>query len=248
MTDSDALLLELDTPSISAGSSQTVSESVTIPSSLSGGSYYIWVTADVLNEVGQSNVNNDAATVPFSISGSESNTCTDPNQLVTIPDNGLERALRDELAKPSGAITCSDMAGLTNFEARGYGIVSLEGLQYAENLTDLGLRDNQISDLTPLAGLTNLTTLYLAYNQISDLTGLAGLTNLTILELRDNQISNISALVNNLSLGDGDSVALFDNCLDLSSFSADRANIEILFDRGVDVLVELQYTPQDCSP
>ena len=45
----------------------------------------------------------------------------------------------------------------------------------ATNLERLVLRDNLISDITPLAGLTNLTWLDMQSNQISDITPLAGL-------------------------------------------------------------------------
>jgi Leucine-rich repeat (LRR) protein len=63
-----------------------------------------------------------------------------------------------------------------------------------QDVTELSLYNNQISDLTPLAGLTNLWLLYLDDNQISDLTPLAGLTNLRALYLNNNQISDLTPL------------------------------------------------------
>ena len=119
--------------------------------------------------------------------------CTDP---VTFPDAHLEAAIRDVLAKHSDAITCDDMASLTEFVATGRGVVDLEGLQFAVNLATLTLNVNHISDLTPLQGLTNLTTLDLPVNDISDLSPLQSLSNLTSLSLFENNISNLSPLRN----------------------------------------------------
>jgi len=64
------------------------------------------------------------------------------------------------------------------------------------NLTSLALEGNQIADITPLAGLTNLTHLWLDSNQISDITPLKGLTNLRVLNLYGNQISDVTPLKN----------------------------------------------------
>jgi Leucine-rich repeat (LRR) protein len=52
-----------------------------------------------------------------------------------------------------------------------------------ESLQHLVLRDNQISDLSPLKELHNLTSLDLGGNQISDLSPLKELHNLTSLYL-----------------------------------------------------------------
>ncbi len=90
--------------------------------------------------------------------------------------------------------TPTDMLGLTLFACYKKGIVDLNGLEYATNLTWLELYNNQISDISAVAGLTNLTWLGLDWNQISDISALAGLTNLTRLDLDHNQISDISAL------------------------------------------------------
>ena len=59
----------------------------------------------------------------------------------------------------------------------------IESLQYMVNLRSLDLRQNQLTDLTPLAGLTQLESLELRGNNLSDLAPLAGLTNLKTLRL-----------------------------------------------------------------
>ena len=117
-------------------------------------------------------------------------------QEVTIPDPGLESALRYKLGLgPTDPITETALAGITYFYAGDYGIIDLTGLEYCTSLTELHLWDNQISDLTPLQGLTSLTELYLEYNQISDLTPLQGLTSLTGLMLSHNCISDLFPLL-----------------------------------------------------
>ncbi len=224
VTTSDPLLTNMSTPSIAAGASFEVRETVTIPSDLADGTYYIWVIADVDSTAGQGSENeaNDKVNEPVTIGAASA--CADPNQVVSIPNSNLEEEIREELGKPSGDITCTDMESLTGrLRAPHSNISSLEGLQYAVNLTGLDFDTNQISDLTPLSNLTNLTDLNLNINQISDITAL---------------VSN-SGLV-----GDGDSVGLYGNCLDLSSGSEDLEDINTLLDRGVTVY----YEPQDtCS-
>lgn len=114
--------------------------------------------------------------------------------VVTFPDSNLEDEVRYHLAKPTGDITDTDMATLGTFSATCYDIFSIQGMEYATNLTCLELDDNEISDISPLSGLTNLTNLYLGFNEISDISSLSGLTNLTYLELYYNNISDISSL------------------------------------------------------
>ena len=118
-----------------------------------------------------------------------------PGMEVEFPDSNLRAAIESALGKVSGdPITTSDMAALTQLEARNSNISDMTGLEHAINLTSLNLDSNSISDITSLAGLTNLTSLSLNSNSISDLSSLAGLTNLTSLSLWGNSISDISSL------------------------------------------------------
>ncbi|MCL2108747.1 MAG: leucine-rich repeat domain-containing protein, partial [Oscillospiraceae bacterium] len=63
-----------------------------------------------------------------------------------------------------------------------------------QNVTNLYLWGNQISDVTPISNLTNLRNLTLGENQITDISPLSELTNLTLLGLNKNPISDISPL------------------------------------------------------
>ena len=129
------------------------------------------------------------------------------------------------------------LASLTNL-----GGLALESNQIADigplaeltNLWRLWLLSNQIADIGPLAGLTNLRTLTLDSNQISDIGPLAGLMNLTELYLSSNQIADIGPLVENVGLGEGDSVDVAGNPL---SEESRNVHVPALRERGVDVSI-----------
>ena len=114
---------------------------------------------------------------------------------INIPDPNLRAAVETALDKAAGdPITPSEMAALTDLEAKERGISDLTGLEHATNLQVLGLWRNSVSDLSPLTGLTKLTGLYLGINSASDLSPLVGLTNLEHLFLDTNRISDLSPL------------------------------------------------------
>ena len=114
--------------------------------------------------------------------------------VVNFPDPGLEAAIRDAIAKPTGDILDSDLLGLTHLDAGRRNIASLEGIQYCIDLTELGVYSNQIVDIGPLSGLTNLTMLWLGSNQIADISPLSSLTKLATLHLGGNEIIDIRPL------------------------------------------------------
>lgn len=180
---------------------------------------------------------------------------------VEFPDHNLEQVIRDAIAKPTGTIYESDLAGLRGLTANHVDISDLTGLEHCSALFGLDLMYNQISDLRPLSGLAGLVVLYLGGNRISNLTPLsnlldlqyvilgvneivdisplAGLVELSYLDLTFNHIADITALVDNEGLSDGDGVSLLYNDLDLSPGSSDMLAIEALIGRGVVVLYEL---------
>ncbi len=126
--------------------------------------------------------------------------------IVAFPDPALDQAIHDLLAIPAEeTIVASDLCELTVLDISGCGVVSLDGLQYAVNLTQLTAYDNAIKDLTPISHLGYLRALFLSDNKISDLSPLAHLSNLKALHMDRNQISDLSALngidLYDLSLG-----------------------------------------------
>jgi len=123
-------------------------------------------------------------------------------------------------------ITKDDMALLSVFSIQGPDYTtyidgktsfSLEGLQYAVNLTSLDLKgtnnwawggtmgnykeetglgkyNGDITDISPLRYLTKLEFLQLTMNRVTDVTPLAGLKNLTTLEMTYNHVADFSSL------------------------------------------------------
>jgi len=181
---------------------------------------------------------------------------------VQFSDPGLEAAVRNALGKPTGTIHQTDLAGLTTLDATGRGIVDLEGIQYCVNLVTLYLANNSIAnlaqlaalahlrtlhlysnaitDIAPLSGLIGLRQLELYANGISDINPLAGLLNLTLLDLHHNQIEDISALVGNAGIGNGDTLNVAHNYLNLAIGGPAMTAIGSLIGRGVDIT----YLPQ----
>ena len=118
-----------------------------------------------------------------------------PDAVVQIPNPNLRAAIAEALGKsPNAPITVEEMERLERIDAEGRGIQDLTGLQYAINLEDLFLTENQISDLSPIAGLIKLRDLRLARNSISDISPLTGLKNLKVLGCSHNPIFDISPL------------------------------------------------------
>ncbi|MCI6668747.1 MAG: NPCBM/NEW2 domain-containing protein [Romboutsia timonensis] len=76
------------------------------------------------------------------------------NEIVNIPDKYLTKSLSEALGK-EGNFTIGDMRKLINFNL-GYGVESLEGLQYAKNLEVINGEYNEIKDLRPISKLDKL--------------------------------------------------------------------------------------------
>ncbi len=86
---------------------------------------------------------------------------TDPN-VVTFSDINFETLIREVLNKQSGDITRSDMSSITYLEGWSRGIVSIDGIEYCNNLEVINMWDNNISNIDALVDLTKLTGLSLS--------------------------------------------------------------------------------------
>ena len=117
-----------------------------------------------------------------------------------MPDKALQKAVATRLGVAIDQITKESILNLRTLVGKGFGIVNLTGLEYAKKLGVIWLRDNQISDVSPLQNLTSLQLLDLVRNQISDVSPLQNLTSLQHLDLIRNQISDVSPLQNLTSL------------------------------------------------
>jgi hypothetical protein len=77
---------------------------------------------------------------------------------VNMPDGKLREAVN--LALGRGALdhlNRGELAQLITLDISNRGVTSLNGLQYATNLTSLNAANNAITDTSPIAGLTSLT-------------------------------------------------------------------------------------------
>ena len=74
------------------------------------------------------------------------------------------------------------------------GIKSIKGLEYAVNLEQIKLNENEIADISPLRNLKKLKYIELQRNRIVDVSPLAGLTDLRYLKLYNNLIEDVTPL------------------------------------------------------
>jgi len=94
--------------------------------------------------------------------------------------------------------TCFENSGMSVGQVHtvvcsGKGVQTLEGVQQLENLKNLNLSHNQISDLSPLSA-SSLEVLYATNNEIADIQALAGMASLKEVSLRKNNLQDASPL------------------------------------------------------
>lgn len=128
-------------------------------------------------------------------------------------DKALESAVRAELGKPLGFLSQADLLDVTEVDASGLNVQTLDGIEGCRNLTVLDLRNNQVRSITPLENLVNLRVLDLGDNNVAQITALSGLFLLEELNLSGPAMeiidwSPLSANATNGGLGAGDVVVL----------------------------------------
>jgi Leucine-rich repeat (LRR) protein len=119
---------------------------------------------------------------------------TSQAQTIHFADTNLESAVRDAISKPTGPITPADIQSLTYLYAWNRSIRDLSGLEYATNLTDLYLDENEIQSAAPLERMPQLRSLSVFGNQLGDISFLRHLPNLQSLDIGGNVIWNFSPL------------------------------------------------------
>lgn len=134
--------------------------------------------------------------------------------IVYIPDQALDSAIRASIGKPFGCLTQQDLQSVVELRAAGLNIRSLDGIEHCTSMTICDLRSNRIQSISNLANLTNLTYLDLGANRVTNIEALAGLVFLQELILFGDamEIRLWSPLVANAvaggGLGAGDLVVL----------------------------------------
>jgi Leucine-rich repeat (LRR) protein len=126
----------------------------------------------------------------------------DDEMKVTFKDTNLEKAVRDYIGKKEGIIYYKDIKNLENFSANGYSIKNIDGIQYMNNLVDVELMDNAITDISHIEQLTKLQSLMIDNNDLSmtDLSGLENLKELRYLYLNGTNINEIDFVKNIVNL------------------------------------------------
>ena len=113
-------------------------------------------------------------------------------QEVSIPDPGLNAAIREALPKPSGSLTEQDLLSLSNLDACCRSIRDLEGLEAARNLTMLDLQSNRLANVAFPNGLTNLNFLDLSFNPLTNCSFPGGLANLSGLIMESSELAGLT--------------------------------------------------------
>jgi len=115
---------------------------------------------------------------------------TDSKTLIADPI--LQAAIRKSVKKPTGALTNADLAKVIDLNLGRNNLTEIpKGLEKLPQLVGLGLKNNQLTNVTGLEKLTQLELLYLGSNEITDVTGLQKLTLLTDLGLENNQLTEL---------------------------------------------------------
>src|SRR5213592_3683459 len=113
-------------------------------------------------------------------------------QEVSIPDPGLNAAVRAALQKPFGPLTEQDLLSLTNLDASRRNVRSIAGLEAARNLVSLNLQINRLTNFSLPSQLTNLMALDLSVNPLTNISLPGGLAHLTSLVLENDGIRNLT--------------------------------------------------------
>jgi hypothetical protein len=133
--------------------------------------------------------------------------------LVFFQDAALESAVRAAAGKPLGFLTRNDVLNITELDAVGLNIRTLDGIEALQNLQVLNLRSNNVRSITPVENLINLRVLDLGDNNVVQITAISGLFLLEELTLSGGSMdivdwSPLTANAANGGLGFGDVVVL----------------------------------------
>ena len=92
---------------------------------------------------------------------------------VNIADPIVEKAIREQLKKPTGELTKADLEEVTYLSLKNNQLTEVpKGLEKCAKLKKLILFNNRLTDVSALANLTQLEWLFLDFNQLTDVQGL----------------------------------------------------------------------------
>ena len=115
----------------------------------------------------------------------------------------IEKAIREELKKPTGELTEADLEHMTSLSFYDNQLTELpKGLEKLTQLKELRLDYNKLTDVKGLEKLTQLTWLNLGKNKLTSVKGLEKLTQLTKLGLGRNRLTDVEGLEKLTHLGE----------------------------------------------
>ena len=123
--------------------------------------------------------------------------CISHAQDLIIPEPALQSAIARSLGVSEQKLSKSLVENkLIRLQANDLGIRDLRGLEHAKNLESLVLRDNLISDLSPIHGLKKIKNIDLSGNRLTSLSSFSLLESsaLRILNLSRNRLLGLSGI------------------------------------------------------
>lgn len=117
---------------------------------------------------------------------------------IEFNDDAFETYLRTSIGKDE-QITYYDLERIKRIDLRETQVKDITGIGFAKNLEQL-IIDSPVDGLKEIASLDNLKQLVIQNNKISNLSFIKGLTKLKHLDLSNNKIKSIEALENLVSL------------------------------------------------
>ncbi|MBC8326388.1 MAG: leucine-rich repeat domain-containing protein [Verrucomicrobia subdivision 3 bacterium] len=118
----------------------------------------------------------------------------DPVERVKFSNAQFEIKLREELRKPEGDITKTELLQLDRIDLAQSLVSDLKPVSQLRGLHLLILNNNHVEHLEPLESLTKLEVIYLRFNRIEDVSPLARLPQLRRLDLGDNRVADLEPL------------------------------------------------------
>ena len=110
------------------------------------------------------------------------------------PNPIIEKAIREELEKPTDELTKADLEKVTMLQLDDKQLTSVKGLENLTQLRTLFLYKNQLTSVKVLEKLTRLEALTLHENRLTSVKGLEKLTKLKKLHLSYNQLTDVKGL------------------------------------------------------
>ncbi|UJW56988.1 TraB/GumN family protein [Bacillus sp. A116_S68] len=86
--------------------------------------------------------------------------CSDSTASIEFEDSALEEAILEAVDSEGETVTAEEAASVETLDASDAGIEKIAGIEQLENLTDLNLAGNAISDFSPLDELEHLEELH----------------------------------------------------------------------------------------